>query len=257
MAEEKKDVAIVKEIEQDIKNQLGTPADVQKLLATTFDKFDETTMRAALFSGGLRGFKVLDFFNKNVYAIKYGTGFNLVTSIDWSRKIGQKNGVVGTDDPVYATENIMGKDDVSCLIVVHKMTDGHEGLFKAKVFLSEFTTGQNQWKTKPLMMIAKVAEMHALRKACPEDLSGIYTAEEFDRQPGQSIESVENVASIDIDAAKGKVKAAVTFKELKDVYDAMTPEERNSEGMQELLAQRKVEINSTKAEKKDGGSKEA
>lgn len=37
------------------------------------------------------------------------------------------------------------------------------------------------WRTKPATMIQKVAEVHALRKAFPERLSGMYVEEETDR----------------------------------------------------------------------------
>lgn len=48
----------------------------------------------------------------------------------------------------------------------------------AKVNLSEFNTGKALWRTKPQIMISKVAKCMALREAFPVQLGGMYTSEE-------------------------------------------------------------------------------
>lgn len=50
------------------------------------------------------------------------------------------------------------------------------------------------WRTKPATMIQKVAEVHALRKAFPERLSGMYVEEETDRAQVISTMSEEDKA---------------------------------------------------------------
>ena len=44
-------------------------------------------------------------------------------------------------------------------------------------------TVNSQWAVKPATMIRKVAKMQALREAFPEDLQGLYAAEEVTPDP--------------------------------------------------------------------------
>lgn len=98
---------------------------------------------------------------------------------DYSRKIGAKSGIVGVDAPKYVED---GGGVVSCSVTVKKrFPDGYVGDFTAEPDFKEYSTGKNLWATKPKTMIAKVAEMHALRKACPEELSQSFVEEELAR----------------------------------------------------------------------------
>ena len=165
--------------------ETSTKSAQQKLLATVFSGFKVEQMQMAILEGRMRGFTFQDFLNKKVYPIKYGNTYSLVTSIDHNRKIGMKNGVVGISTPTFVTEK--GKDGkekiISCSVTVKKIfPSSHIGEFTAEVYFDEYTTGKNLWLSKPRTMIAKVAEMHALRKACPEDLSQHYTAEEMEKE---------------------------------------------------------------------------
>ena len=45
--------------------------------------------------------------------------------------------------------------------------------------MGEYSTGRNQWAKMPGTMITKVAEMHALRGAFPQDFQGMYSPEEM------------------------------------------------------------------------------
>jgi phage recombination protein Bet len=47
------------------------------------------------------------------------------------------------------------------------------------VNFGEYSTGKSNWVTKPATMIRKVALSQALREAFPEDLQGLYEAEEM------------------------------------------------------------------------------
>ena len=49
--------------------------------------------------------------------------------------------------------------------------------FESNVLFAEYTTNQNLWKTKPSVMIGKVAESVALRKAF--SVAGLYSPEEL------------------------------------------------------------------------------
>lgn len=193
--------------------------DVQKaLLATTFKGLTVNLMKQALMEGMMRGFTFKDFLEKNIYAIPFenkrtGTlGYSLITSIDYARKIGMKSGVVGVTAPLYT--DIDGKIE-TCTITVKRKVSEYVGEYTATVYFNEYNTGYQQWASKPRTMIAKVAEMHALRKACPEELSQAYVEEEM-----QS-EIIKEVPSIDLDSYKDKLETTKTLDELKIVWSSI------------------------------------
>ncbi len=166
-------------VNKEIGNELADPNITRALLATTFKDFTPELMRQAIFEGVLRGFTFTNFLQKDVFAIKYGAGYNLLTSIDFARKIGMRSGVVGKSAPTFELD---GKKLISCTVTVKRRVSEQDiGEFTATVYFDEFSTGKNLWNSKPRTMLAKVAEMHALRMACPEQLAKAYTEEEFDK----------------------------------------------------------------------------
>lgn len=181
---EGKDRAIVASINDRLNMELADPKTVSALIATTFNGMDATRAKQAMMEGMIRGFKFEDFLHKNVYAIPYGTGYSLVTSIDHARKIGQKSGVIGVGAPIYTFKDEARTKIETCSVMVKKLVGGHIGEFVAEVYFDEYTTGRNLWSSKPKTMIAKVAEMHALRKACPE-VAEMYTEEEMHKEVAQ------------------------------------------------------------------------
>jgi hypothetical protein len=201
-------VALIKE---EINKQLHDPETVKSLLDTTFNGLEPAVMKRALLEGMIRGFQFKDFLEKNVYAIPYGGKYSLVTSIDYSRKIGARSGIVGVEAPVYKDE--LGKI-ISCSVTVLKrFADGTIGKFTAEPYFSEYTTGKNLWSSKPRTMIAKVAEMHALRKACPEELAQAYVEEELEKEKDPVA-----APSIDLNALRDQLKSCKTQDELNRVW---------------------------------------
>lgn len=212
-------------IKQEISSQLADKEVVQSLLATTFKGLSVENMKAAVLEGMIRGFSFKDFLEKNVYAIKYGQGYSLVTSIDNNRKIGMRSGIVGTDAPIYLmsadkTEAGIPRPD-SCSITVHRMINGHVGDFTAYVFFDEYYKAgktwegkytPSMWDTKPRTMLAKVAEMHALRKACPEELSQAYVEEEL--REDRTI----HIDPITVESCTETLLAATSLNELRDAW---------------------------------------
>ena len=51
--------------------------------------------------------------------------------------------------------------------------------YYSEVPLAEYSTGKSNWAKMPGTMITKVAEMHALRAAFPQDFQGMYSSEEM------------------------------------------------------------------------------
>lgn len=169
---------LVVSVKNEINKQLGDKETFTSLLTTTFKGLDGATAKRAMMEGMLRGYKFTDFLQKNVYAIPFKEGYSLVTSIDYARKLGMRSGVVGKSAPTFEMDNAK---IISCTVTIKRKVGEYVGDFTATVYFDEYTTGRNLWGSKPRTMIAKVAEMHALRMACPEEMSQLYTEEEFDK----------------------------------------------------------------------------
>lgn len=250
------ELSIVEKINKEVAAQLNKET-MGILISNTFKKLNEVQVRSAVVEGMIRGFKFEDFLKKDVYAIPYGTGYSLVTGIDYNRKIGQKSGIVGTLAPVY--KEVVQEDGstkiISCSVTLKKQFEnGHIGEFTAEVYFDEYYKKGNtyngkytesMWDLKPRTMIAKVAEMHALRKACPEELGNSYVEEEMQKQPASAVSE----PVIDADACASKIKASVTIEDLKKVWTTLTPNERNSEAVKRLYLDQRDFINKTNNEK--------
>lgn len=201
-------------VQADIKRQLADPRIAQQLLETTFKGLSGDTMKQAIMEGVIRGFDFKDFLERNVYAIPYGGGYNLVTSIDFARKRGMKSGIVGVEAPQYEIDPSDAKKVISCSVTVKRKVGEYVGDYTALVYFDEYTTGKNLWLTKPRTMIAKVAEMHALRKACPDELSQLYTEEEFAKEKGE-------LPPFDVEPHYQRLAAASDMQDLQTIWASM------------------------------------
>jgi hypothetical protein len=217
------------EIQSEIKKELANKEVMNALVATTFRGLDTRNIYLAIQEGMMRGFNFQDFLEKNIYAIPFKGGYSLVTSVDFARKQGMRSGVVGVSEPAYEEKD--GKV-VACTITVKRKIDGYIGEYTAKVYFDEYTTGRNLWLSKPRTMLAKVAEMHALRKACPEEMAQLYTVDELGAE-----EKEEKVAlPINTDVHKTKLEAVKDLEELKTVWASLPVEAKKElEGLKEEL----------------------
>jgi hypothetical protein len=212
-------------IQEEINTQVANPQVLNALLATTFKGLQVDTLKQAILEGMLRKFTFQDFLEKNIYALPFNKGsqYSLVTSIDYARKKGVKGGVVGKSKPIYKEDD--NGNILTCEVTIKKSTNGTIGDFTAEVYFNEYYQGnknpdgtikKNQWgevkptlwDTKPRTMIAKVAEMHALRMACPEELSQAYIEEEF------HAEVIEVKSPVDTGPASEKGKIIYLLKTL-------------------------------------------
>ena len=129
----------------------------------------------------------LDPFARQIYAIKSRGKIKTIVGIDGFRIIAERSGrYTGQKGPWWC--GIDGKwvdvwidslAPVAARVGVLR-SDFAEPLY-AVAKLSSYTTGRDVWKQMPEVMIAKVAEALALRRAFPHDLSGLYTADEMDQ----------------------------------------------------------------------------
>lgn len=124
----------------------------------------------------------------------------IVTAIDGFRLIAERTGkYAGNDDPVFSGDIAVGSKHgpAKATVTVWKvMPDGVRYPFTASARWDEYKPDQNDfmWKKMPYTMLGKCAEALALRKAFPQDLSGLYTADEM----GQAD---NNVVSVPVEAA--------------------------------------------------------
>lgn len=139
----------------------------------------------------------LDPFARQIYMIgrwtKQGTKQTIQTGIDGYRLIARRaadrrNEQFGYEDTLWCGEDGQWRDvwlskAAPSAAKVTVLRGGER--FSAVALFSEYagTTKDGSytqmWATKGVIMIAKCAEALALRKAFPQDLSGIYTAEEM------------------------------------------------------------------------------
>lgn len=160
----------------------------------------------------------LDPFRKQIYAVVYNRDkpdkrkMSIITGIDGFRSIAERSGKYrpGEDEPEIIYDE-RAKDPKTnplgierAVVTVYKYgPDGQWHPLKGVAYWSEFAplneiwaydeverkkrpTGEfelafGNWRKMPRVMIAKVAEAQALRKGWPEDLAGVYAAEEMDR----------------------------------------------------------------------------
>jgi phage recombination protein Bet len=105
----------------------------------------------------------------------------IIVAIDGYRLIAERTGLyVGNDKPEYEYDdhgNLVG-----ATVTVRKFMFNQAWGFTATAWWDEYAPDGNggfMWKKMPRLMLAKVAEALALRKAFPADLSGIYTEDEM------------------------------------------------------------------------------
>lgn len=206
------------ELKKEINTQLGDTETFQTLLATTFKGLQPTVAKRAILEGMIRGYDFKDFLEKNVYAIPFKDGYALVSSIDYARKVGMRSGLVGKSAPSFTMDDHKIE---SCTITVKRKVADYVGEYSATVFFIEYYKAgyggkPSLWDTKPRTMIAKVAEMHALRMACPEELAQTYVEEErqADAVPTSSVDVTDIPEEL-----RAKVKNAKTEAELKMIWE--------------------------------------
>lgn len=217
-------------ITSEVTKELSNVETQKTLLATTFKGFQPALMKQAIMEGMIRGFSFKDFLEKNVYAIPYANGYSLITSIDHARKIAMRSGLAGKSAPSYQFGED-GKSVISCTVTVKRASEGVVGDYTATVYFDEFNTKKNLWATKPKVMIAKVAEMHALRSAFPEEMAKSYIEEEMEKEV-VAAEPVQVV--IDVPTKKVLLEGAKTLKELQIIWGTkLSADDRN---VPELIA---------------------
>lgn len=122
----------------------------------------------------------LDPLTRQVYCIHRAGKMTIQTSIDGFRVIAERSGDYGGQDEPEFTE-VDGKP-TRCKLTVYKFRgDVRYPAAVGVAYWDEYFPKENNfmWLKMPHTMLAKVAEALALRKAYPQDLSGLYTSDEM------------------------------------------------------------------------------
>jgi len=136
----------------------------------------------------------LDPLAKQIYFQKFKGKMAIVTGIDGYRLIATRTKLyAGNDEPRFdgriAITDCEKWDRIThapakATMTVKRIVGGVACDFTATAYWEEFYPGGKrgtQWRKMPHVMLAKIAEAAALRKAFPADLSGIYTSEEMEQ----------------------------------------------------------------------------
>lgn len=142
----------------------------------------------------------LDPLTRQIYCIKRAGRMTIQTSIDGFRVIAERSGTyAGQDEPAWVDDE--KGFPVKCTVKVYRFAPSGER-YPAGVgvayFKEYYPAPMNLQKTMPHTMIAKVAEALALRKAYPQDLSGLYTTEEIEPQETHVIKPQAAKPQVDV-----------------------------------------------------------
>ena len=219
-------------IQKEIAELVSDQETATALIQTAFKGLTVSTMKQAMLEAMMRGFELKNFLDKDIYAVPFGGAYSLVNSISWVRKVAMRSGIVGKTEPIYTEKN----DKIeTCTVTVKRKFGDYIGDFTATVYFSEYNTNQNQWTKKPRTMIAKVAEMAALRMACPEELGNSYVEEEFDKKEAAKPE-------IDLKPWKKKMDVAESLEDLKNIWAKFPGEVRNELEAYKNTLKNKLEV---------------
>lgn len=164
----------------------------------------------------------LDPLARQIYFVKRGGKVVIQTSIDGFRVIaGRNTDYAGQDEPVF-TENGNGHPTVAKVKVYKFRGDMRYLAATGVAHWSEYVPQAGQdfmWKKMPHTMLAKVAEALALRKAFPQDLSGIYSDEEM--QQSERFEPIKPELANDVQKKKIFALAKGVGKDAEEVKETL------------------------------------
>lgn len=186
---------------------------------------------------------------KNKDTGQYEKKMTIQTSIDGFRVIAERSGDYGgQDEPVFIEDN--GRVICAKVAVYRFRGDIRYQAAVGVAYWNEYVpqSGQDQmWQKMPHAMLSKVAEALALRKAYPQDLSGLYTGEEMEQSYSHqepqdvTILPIQNESDVEL-----LIEMSETVNELGKLYKLHGPMFEANPELKAKLSARKSQL---KAEK--------
>jgi phage recombination protein Bet len=196
----------------------------------------------------------LDPFARQIYMIgrrqksgdQWTTKWTIQASIDGLRIVAERSGdYAGQVGPEYCGTDGVWRDvwttpEAPVASRVGVLRTGFSVPLYAVAYYDEYVQTDREgnptsmWKSKPLLMLAKCAEALALRKAFPNDLAGLYTADEMgqvEHRPAPVEHVAQPVVEVDLEtgevaepepetASKAQLGAIAAILKKLDVTDA-------------------------------------
>lgn len=175
----------------------------------------------------------LDPIARQIYCIERGGKWTTQISIDGARLVAERSkqyqGQTPTEwtaDGVTWTQVWLSRENPAAARVgVYRA--GFQAPLYAVATWDAYNAGSPIWKKMPALMLGKCAEMLALRKAFPQDLSGLYSAEEMDQAstPAPTVEARQEAVQPPVERAPSRdwladANAATTYDDLKVIFEA-------------------------------------
>lgn len=157
-----------------------TPDQIAVVQATVFPGSTKEELALYLHDCARQGVHPLDrLIHPSVRTNKGTRRYVAITSIDLMRSRADDTGqYAGNDDPVFS--GAPKSDGFTATTVVWKIVNGQRCPFPATARWSEYKPPDDfMWQKMPHVMLGKVAEALALRKAFPRQLHGLYAREEM------------------------------------------------------------------------------
>ena len=177
----------------------------------------------------------LDPIARQIYCIERGGKWTTQVSIDGARLVAERSkryqGQTPTEwtaDGITWVQVWLSKENPAAARVGVYREGFQAPLYAVSTWDQYAQTNSSMWKKMPALMLGKTAEMLALRKAFPQDLSGLYSAEEMNQasaptapvaEPQAAAQPVPEVRAPSRDWLKD-ANAAKSREQLRPVFQA-------------------------------------